>query len=213
MASPLVFGMGMLPLAVLILKGRSFHQQPKSLIMETKKAESIWNLHQWNLKHSARECKTQNSKHSSSSSTLLPIDQSSQSIFRKLIFPWAGEINSSVSYFFDAVLLSLKDCKKSLISRDKLGIKPLFNYIKTENSSHLLSPMMWVLPHCLLQGAVASQVLSSDTLNQPKSPQKGLAAHPRTVAWQLQTLPAHWAETPAVSALSAQNTPPQTHPK
>jgi len=41
MESPLVFGMEMLPLAMLILKGRSFHQQLKSLIMETKKAKSV----------------------------------------------------------------------------------------------------------------------------------------------------------------------------
>lgn len=108
----------------------------------------------------------------------------------------------------------MKDCKQSLISSDKLGIKPLFSHIKPKNSSHLLLRlMMRGLPHCLPLDAVASQVLSCDTLNQPKSPQKGLAAHPQTTAWQLRTLPAHWAETPAVSAPSAQNTPRHIHPK
>lgn len=185
MGSPLVLGMGMLPLAMLILKGRSFHQQLKSLIMETKKRQSqckistseIWSIQQPNATH-----KTANTLPASVIHCHLLTEAVSQ-YSGSYSSQWAGETSDSARYFFVAILFSLKDCKQSLISLNKLGInqqiasfQPRYTQKRFRASSQTDTQG---LPRCLLLGAAPPWALSSDTLHfPPTSPQRRAGSPP-----------------------------------
>lgn len=126
--------MGMLPLAMLVHKGRSFHQQLKSLLIEAKKKKNP--QHRVNIKSPPGKCeafsnlnakhKTPNAlaaMHKATRCYLLTEEVSQYS--RSYCSQWGRDINDSSRHFFDAIRFSLKDCKQSLISMNKLGIKQL----------------------------------------------------------------------------------------